>query len=119
MNDLPNDINPGIIRTVQWLRSHGFETCDSGDGDTHLHTCDRDYPYVAMRVDPKDMVTQANELVFLLNRAGLAVVPMAYGFNEDGDSLAPCLQATYDPMDGIAILDLMGVCDDDLPATLL
>lgn len=33
MNDLPNDINPGIIRTVQWLRYHGFATCDIGDVD--------------------------------------------------------------------------------------
>lgn len=115
---LPNDINPGIVRTVQWLRSHGFETCDSGDGVTHIAECDRSHPYVVMKVAPKDMVSRADELVTLLNRAGLAVVSVTYGFNEDGDSLAPCIQASYDPMDGISLIDLMGVCDRDLPLDL-
>lgn len=116
---LPNDINTGIRRTVLFLRYHGFATCDSGDGETHLHTCDRDHPYVVMKVAPEELVSRARDLVKLLNRAGLAVVPMAMGFNEDGDSLAPCIQASFDPADGTAILDLMGVCDDDLPDTLL
>jgi len=115
---LPDDINPGILRTVQWLRSHGYETCDSGDGVTHLAKCDRDHPYVVMRVAADVLAKRADELVALLNRAGLKVVSVTYGFDEDGGSLAPCIQASYDPVDGIALIDLMGVSDALLPANL-
>lgn len=113
MNELPNDINPGILRTVLWLRSHGFATCDSGDGVTHIAECDRMYPYVTIRVAPEHMV--ARTLVRLLDRVGVRLQSQAQAFNADGWSLAPCIQATFDPGDGIALIDLMGVSDAHLP----
>lgn len=118
VSDPLNDLNPGIRRTVLWLRSHGFATCDSGDGKTHDYSCDRNHPYVVMRVAPDDMVPRTLDLVKLLGMVGLEVVSVGHGFNSDGDSLAPCIQASYDPANGIALIDLMGVCDSDLPDTL-
>ena len=51
MSELPDDLNPGIRQTVQLLRDHGFETCDSGDGETHDRACDRPHGYVVMTID--------------------------------------------------------------------
>ena len=118
MNELPSDINPGIIRTVQWLRSHGFETCDSGDGVTHMAECDRPYPYVSIRVAPEGMVARTIALKELLAKARIVVVPQAWAFDQGGLPNAPFIQATYDPADGIAIIDLRGVSDARLPAVL-
>lgn len=40
-------LNPGIRKTVRLLHEAGFDTCDSGDGETH--ECDRDHGYVVVR----------------------------------------------------------------------
>ena len=115
---LPDDINPGIVRNVQWLRSHGFMTCDSGDGATHMAECDRTYPYVCAKVAPGDLIDRVNTLVDLLRSIGQEVVPLSRAFNEEGGVDAPCIQASYDPADGVAIIDFMGVSDAILPADL-
>jgi len=67
-------LNPGIRRLVVWLRANGFDTCDSGDGQTHDHACDRS---------------------------------------------CGAIQASYDPADGSAVIDLTGVSDKDLPPVLV
>ena len=116
--ELPTDINPGISRTVVWLRSHGYETCDSGDGETHEHGCDRDYPYVVSKVDPEHLVERTRHLVLLLAHMGIRVIPIGEAFDEDGWNSVPCIQASFDPGDGTAMIDLMGVCDRMLPPTM-
>ena len=114
---LPDDINPGIARTVQWLRAHGFATCDSGDGATHAHACDRDHAYVVMRVDGLAIITESLRLCALLRAVSIEVVPQALAF-DDGGLIAPCVQSSYDPADGIALIDMMGVRDSMLPEVL-
>jgi hypothetical protein len=116
MNTLPSDINPGIRRTVLWLRSFGFETCDSGDGETHMAACDRAYPYVTMKASPERMVSWTNYLKTLLAKRGIELKPQGMAFNEEGVCVHPCVQATFDPGDGTALIDLMGVSDALLPA---
>lgn len=104
------DLNPGIRRTVEWLRSIGFDTCDSGDGRTHEHPCDRDHAYVVMAVAPLALCTEAERLRRALDARGIRIAPI-------GDR-EPCIQASFDPGNGLAFLDLMNVDDERLgPAT--
>lgn len=51
-------LNPGIVKTVEFLRTNGFITMDSGDGETHAFECDQPYPYVHMRCAPIEMVPE-------------------------------------------------------------
>lgn len=118
MEPLPADLNPGIVRTVTWLRAHGFDTRDSGDGQTHQHACDRGYAYVSARVDPARLIHECGRLVVLLAEAGLEVAPIARGFEGADGVSRPCIQGSYDPGDGVAVIDLMGLCDAMLPASL-
>lgn len=117
-DDLPKDLNPGIVRTVRWLRSHGHLTCDSGDGETQAYECDRPYAYVTIRVDPEDMVARTHALKGLIESTGKRVVPQRWAYDQGGNIIAPCIQASYDPGDRIAIIDLMGFSDKNLPANL-
>lgn len=113
------DMNPGIRRTVQWLRDNGFKTCDSGDGKTHEHECDRPIAYVTIRVDPSQLSAECDRLLLLLKDHG---VDLAAEYEKMGDAYQsgtldletqsfPTLQAQYGPVDGVATLDL--ACVDD------
>lgn len=102
---LPDDINPGILTTVQWLRSHGFHTVDSGDGKTHDCECDLPVPYVHMRVAAENMVAECRRLARLLGSEWIAVQPM------DAENSVPCLQCSWDVADGegMGIISLYNV----------
>lgn len=99
-------LNPGVRRLVRVLREAGFDTCDSGDGATHDHECDRSYPYVVIRVRPAEMAEEARRLRKVLRAFGCAV-DTAIGMDES----EPAIQATYDPVNDIATIDLTGVTD--------
>lgn len=100
----PATLNPGIRRFVALLREHCFDTTDSGDGETHDHECDRDVGYVAIRVaQPWKLTIEADRLRKLLVERGIATSPIAGN--------APFVQATYDPDDGSATIELHGVHD--------
>lgn len=115
---LPQDLNPGIRRTVTWLRGHGFATCDSGDGETHAHSCDRGYPYVSVLCDAAHVIDECHRLAQLLGDAGIDLVPLGHGLDGAGRAIRPCIQATYDPAVRVALIDLMGLRDAMLPASL-
>lgn len=102
-------MNPGIRRTVAFLRSLGFTTTDSGDGKTHEHACDREEPYVVMSVDVDELTFEADRLRRALENRGINVSAIGEG--------APAIQASYDPTNGIGVLDLMGLDDDLLDGT--
>lgn len=68
-----DEINPGIRRCVALLRAAGFETVDSGDGETHDYDCDREVGYVACRVRPGDLAAETDRLTYVLRRAGVRV----------------------------------------------
>jgi hypothetical protein len=100
-------VNPKIRGTVAWLNANGFRTCDSGDGATHDYECDRDYPYVVIQVGgAAEIVPSAHRLVGLLRGRGIPLAPVGQG--------DVWMQATYDPVDGTAMIELCGMDDDML-----
>jgi hypothetical protein len=70
-NEIPADMNPGIRKLVAWLWSQGFDTCDSGDGETHEYGCDHVFPFIAVRVScPEVLVLETRRLVALFEDHG-------------------------------------------------
>lgn len=98
-------INPGIWKTVAWLNENGFETTDSGDGVTHSYTCDRTVGYVVIKTTPSTLVSETSRLVDLLKDKKLKLAPVGFfgGVN---------IQASYDPADESAIIDVSSISDD-------
>lgn len=111
MNRIDYDaLNPGIRETVRMLRDHGFDTCDSGDGETAEFECDPGFPYVHMTVDPVRMVQEADRL--------LEIMRPLIDFDrecltDDEMMIAPGVEASYHPKPGVAVLSVMNVCDRD------
>lgn len=80
------DIDPDIIEIVHLLWRAGFDPCDSGDGHTKLERSDEalDFPHVFMMTE-RDL---------------LARTCIHRDFS---------IEASYDPLDGTAVLLLCGV----------
>lgn len=111
--DLPpvlETLNPGIRRTVALLRARGFRTCDSGDGETHEHPCDREGGYVVIQVDPARLVEEAERLVHVLSGAGVRIAPQEL---ERVDGVTH-IQAIYCPVERIALIDVSPIHDRQL-----
>lgn len=106
MPSAAEQLNPGIRRVVALLNVNGFETTDSGDGKTHDHPCDRDYAYVVIRTEVSRLANESDRLVALMAGAGVKVGP-----SNDRDE--PCIEASFDPVDRTALIQLMHV-DDEL-----
>lgn len=99
-------INPGIRRTVGWLNSLGFETTDSGDGKTHDYACDRDYPYVVIRLSSfMSAMKRTFDLMYALEEKGISIHPVGEGVS---------IQVTWDPSDDITLIDLAELDDSIL-----
>jgi hypothetical protein len=105
---LPDDLNPGIRKLVTALNEAGFNTTDSGDGETHDHACDRPYGYVVIISEPAKLVSESDRLKEVLDTLGLTVVPQAMEPPPEG---LCTVQAMYCPADGFAIIDLSHVHD--------
>lgn len=103
-------LNPGIRLTVAALNAAGFETCDSGDGTSHDFGENRQGPYVVVRSSGEMLTYEAEALVDFLELNGIAVSPLS-----EGDTSGVMIQASYDPKEGAAIIDIMGIHDDMLP----
>lgn len=102
-----SDINPGIQKTVALLNQYGFTTTDSGDGVTHDFECDRDVGYVTCIIEDHslDMAAEARRLMNLLESHGLQ-------FRESEDiGESPLIQITYNPRDGLWLLDVHDITD--------
>lgn len=97
----PAALDPGIRRTVTWLRSLGFETTDSGDGASKVGEmeCAVDFPHVHMLGTTfGGLIDTAKRLREACRSANLPI--------ESGT-----IQATYDPFDGSAVVSLYGIDD--------
>ncbi len=110
----PNDLDPGIRRTVQWLQARGFRTTDSGDGIAKFQREEPmegalDYPHVVCVVAASLAVNEADRLADLVRGRGVKVVPN--GRREKGQAE---VEASYDPADCMAIIVLSGVGDAEL-----
>lgn len=98
-------INSGIQKTVQWLNDNGFPTCDSGDGKTRDFECDREGAYVVIQlINPASLTYEADRLMWLLQSKGIFLNPISM-------DNTPCIQASYDPANRQAFIDLMFVDD--------
>lgn len=115
MSLLPIDytkLNPGIQKAVQFLREHGFDTRDSGDGQTHEYECDMPIPYVHIVTEAKvDLALEADRLYLLLKEKG---IDFEDAVNEEGEMLGPVIEAHYNPHEEIGTISLFNVGDDEL-----
>lgn len=110
MSKLPEDINPGIVRTCRWingLNSNQFRIVGSGDGETHMHECDRDDAYVVLQWMGCELPRGSQKLKEAIEGLGIEVSPIG-----EGDVW---IQANYDPANGLAFIDINGLCDRMLP----
>lgn len=106
-----SEINPGIRRTVALLNANGYETCDSGDGETRDFECDRDDPYVVVKLFVGSVgdsfIYRTRRLLKLLTDQGIQVHEVGMGL--------PCIQASYDPVNNVGVIDITGIHDRMLP----
>lgn len=103
-----DDLNPGIRELVRRLNVAGFDTCDSGDGETHDYECDRDYPYVVIKLSAgQPLVASCQVVSMLVSSWGVRLRPQSL----EG---TPHIQGTYDPADGSSFIDLCNVTDSML-----
>jgi hypothetical protein len=109
-------INPGIARTVALINSWGFATCDSGDGKTHDHPCDREGPYVVVKLP---LCTRGDHAFAAANHL-FTKLAIATGCRPMGTKSLPegaQVQLMYVPHDfgsEPVLIDVSGICDEDL-----
>lgn len=78
--DVLEDIDPGVRRTVEWLRAHGFDTTRSSDGQDVEHG-----PYIEFVVAQRWLMqTECERLATLLRAYGVHPVPAG---TNDGESV--------------------------------
>lgn len=102
------ELDPNIRKTVEILKSFGFETTDSGDGFSKFQTeepmgCALDFPNIFMVVKPENMVSESHTLLDLIKLIGKESVL--------GKIM---IETNYSPIDETAILCLYYFSDDDL-----
>ena len=109
------ELDPGIRETVRLLRDAGFRTTDSGDGVSKVDMeCAEPVPNVYMVVDAPVMVAEADRLAKVLG-AALRDGVLDEVQTVDGHEVPRVfIDASYNPLDGVAILALHGVSDADL-----
>ena len=98
------EIDPGVRRLVALLNERGFNTTDSGDGvskDPEARWIE--HPHVFIRCEsPEHMIAQSYRVVDVLTEVGV---------RWDG---AANVEATWSPVDGVAIIMVTHVSDADL-----
>lgn len=96
------ELDPGIRETVRWLNENQFITTDSGDGVTKVGSDMEgviEEPHVMIRcASASSMINDAFNLANLLRAKGVTVTP-------------GMIQASFDPVDMVAIIALLGVND--------
>ena len=109
-------LDPGICKVVRWLRERGFDTMDSGDGVSKKLGIERglamDIPHVIIKTEPATMAAEADRLAQTLREAGIAVKAYEHGGLPND---AAVVEATYSPVDGYAVVALLGLDDVALP----
>lgn len=109
-SNILNYLSPGIRLTVAALTAAGFDTCDSGDGETHQDSGEREGPFVVIKSSGRNLTAEAVELMQFLQHNGIEVVQIGVNGVQ--------IQATYDPADDTAIIDVSGIHDRLLPDTI-
>lgn len=105
-------LDPGIRSAVKFLHDNGFDTADSGDGETKVGEmeCALEFAHIVVPVDaPSMLISEAIRLRNLLEKNGYPVAPVGRG----GLDLGAEIQATYDPHDQSASILLMHFTYED------
>lgn len=104
-----DELDPGIRDVVRWLRGHGFQTCDSGDGisksvEWYVEGEALAEPHVFMVVPVDQIVAEARRLRTLVeSELGLVVT-------QPGEiKIGVTIEASYEPVSDLAIVGLFGV----------
>lgn len=120
-NDMLAGLDPGIVKLVAWLRGHGFNTTDSGDGQAKFAdgfteddgVCP--FAHATMVMHPSSLVPEADRLAqLLLEEHGIMVEPLG---PEEGDEDPPRIDASYCPAMRSAMMILINVDDAMLNTT--
>ncbi len=99
----PADINPGIVKVVTLLNERGFQTCDSGDGETHMSECDREYGYVVIEAEGNVELFYGADFVIEILRA--------YGVDVGDGEGQTHVQALYLPIPQKAFIEINYIHD--------
>lgn len=101
-------LDPNIRETVRRLHELGFRTTDSGDGSkAGVMDCAIGEAMVAIHVNPRDLASEAMRLAKCLTAAGIELLEVG--------SEGPQIQASYDPIEGTAVIALYRVDDSMWP----
>ena len=101
-------INPGILKTVELFNGLGFVTTDSGDGETHDFSCDRDVGYVVIVVPRTKNLADATEAVAdILIEHGIKI---GYYAPEE-NCYDTQVQGSFCPFDGLQLIDIHNITD--------
>lgn len=121
-----DDLDPGIRELVKALRLNGFDTCDSGDGESKFDEdgegdcgCAEPMANVYITSSRENLLTDCDRLVEVLKRLVKPGLLEETLFDNDLEQEVPkvIIEATYLPMDGTAILAVHGLADVDLRKT--
>lgn len=112
--DQDPQLNPGIKKTVKWLRALGYVTVDSGDGETHICGCDLPVPYVHVYFDtPIEAVEESQRIKEDVEAILGAEVWSIHKPDPEnpGETYTPSIEVSYSPVDGLAAASLIGITD--------
>ncbi len=107
-----DELDPGIRETVHRLHELGYTTTDSGDGKAKVGQmgCAMGVPNVVIQVtDPTELTWVAMTLFHELEAAGIRVQEIS----EDDECVS--IQASFDPVSGVATILLLGLDDAGWP----
>lgn len=121
-NDDTDEIDPGIAKTVDWLRCCQFDVFDSSDGHGECEECGAEHeegvPFIVIFVEPTQIAFEANRLLALLRSK--VVVPE---YNKDRPVRSIDIEAKYEPIMNFATLEITYITDAKVfgedPAKLL
>jgi len=87
-------LSPGVKDAVLFLNKLEFETCDSGDGSNYSNgmECAMPFPNIIIQSTKADLFSESDRLAILFKRKGITNIT---------------IEASYDPVDGSALIMLL------------
>lgn len=106
------ELDPGIRELVRWLRSLGFDTCDSGDGESkpqERRFLDFQHVFIIVK-EPQNLIEECLRLQTMLKRDhGIELKPS--GPDEEGN---PEVGGSFDPANRLATIEVYHIEDSML-----
>lgn len=111
-----DQLDPGIRQCVRMLRQAGYETCDSGDGETKG---DNGLPFGHVVIQVPNPYTSVAELLHVqqhLKRKGLTCVPRPPEGEPAADEVV--VELSYNPAEPVAVIVIEHITDAKLELEL-